>query len=164
MANREKLRHVAMVAKFLDDNKLKTSLKKWILTVSNFIHLIVKCWRNFSWFECESVEKEKENFCAVFTNSIKCAHGMRKLHVAVVQRGLRSVLLLIKPIVFLPLSLPSPSSLLKLSLIVIQKFCYHGNVTPHFCLFNNYSSSPNGLWVNSPTSWSKISRQNNFSL
>ena len=28
MANREKLRHVAMVAKFLDDNKLKTSLKK----------------------------------------------------------------------------------------------------------------------------------------
>ena len=29
MANREeKLRHVAMVAKFLDDNELKTSLKK----------------------------------------------------------------------------------------------------------------------------------------
>ena len=29
MANREEnLRHVAMVAKFLDDNKLKTSLKK----------------------------------------------------------------------------------------------------------------------------------------
>ena len=39
----------ATVAKFLDDNKLKTSLeiKKWIRTVTNcFIHF-VKCWRNF---------------------------------------------------------------------------------------------------------------------
>ena len=34
------LRHVAIVAKFLDDNKTKTSLKKWIRTVSNFIDLI----------------------------------------------------------------------------------------------------------------------------
>ena len=34
---REKsLHNVAMVAKFLDDNKPKTSLKKWIRTVSNF--------------------------------------------------------------------------------------------------------------------------------
>ena len=38
--NREKsLGHVAMVEKFLDDNKPKTSLKKGILTVSNFIDL-----------------------------------------------------------------------------------------------------------------------------
>ena len=34
------LRHVAMVAKLLDDNKLKTSLKEWIRTASNFIDLI----------------------------------------------------------------------------------------------------------------------------
>ena len=35
------LGHVAMVAKFLDDNKAKTSLKEWIpRTVSNFIDLI----------------------------------------------------------------------------------------------------------------------------
>ena len=34
------LRHVATVAKFLDDNKPKTSLKKWIRTVSNFDHII----------------------------------------------------------------------------------------------------------------------------
>ena len=34
------LRHVAMVAKFLDDNKAKTSLKKWICPVLNFIDLI----------------------------------------------------------------------------------------------------------------------------
>ena len=31
------LRHVAMVEKFLDDNKPKTSLKKQIRTASNFI-------------------------------------------------------------------------------------------------------------------------------
>ena len=33
---------------------------------------------------------------------------------------------------FLPFSLPSTSSLLKLPIVVIQKFCYHGNVTSHF--------------------------------
>ena len=38
---REKsLRHVAMVVKFLDDNKPKTSLEKWIHTLSKFIDLI----------------------------------------------------------------------------------------------------------------------------
>ena len=42
-ANREEksLRHVATVATFLDDNKPKTSLKKWIRTVSNLIDLIL---------------------------------------------------------------------------------------------------------------------------
>ena len=41
MYNREKsLPRVAMVAKFLDDNKPKMSLKKWIHIVSNFIDLI----------------------------------------------------------------------------------------------------------------------------
>ena len=34
------LRHLAMVEKFLDDRKPKTSLKKWIRTVSDFIDLI----------------------------------------------------------------------------------------------------------------------------
>ena len=34
------LRHLAMVAKFLDDRKPKTSLKKWIRTVSDFSDLI----------------------------------------------------------------------------------------------------------------------------
>ena len=33
-------RHVTMVVKFLDDNKLKTSLKKRIHAVSKFIDLI----------------------------------------------------------------------------------------------------------------------------
>ena len=65
------LRHVAMVAKFLDDNKPKTSLKKSIRTVSNFInltqfHLIRKILAKL--FEVvhektvSGLEKEKENF------------------------------------------------------------------------------------------------------
>ena len=32
----------------------------------------------------------------------------------------------------MPFSLPWQSSLLKLPIIVIQKFCYHGNTTSHF--------------------------------
>ena len=37
-----------------------------------------------------------------------------------------------KFIAFLPFSLPSTSLLAKLPFVVIQKFCYHGNVTSHF--------------------------------
>ena len=33
-----------------------------------------------------SLEKEKENFCVVFTYSIKQAREIRKLHVTVLQR------------------------------------------------------------------------------
>ena len=35
---------------------------------------------------------------------------------------------------FYPFSLSSPSSLLKLPIVEIQKFCYHGYVTSHFSL------------------------------
>ena len=40
--NREEksLRHDAIIAKFLDDNKSKMSLQKYIRTVSNFISII----------------------------------------------------------------------------------------------------------------------------
>ena len=53
------LRHVVMVAKFLDDNKSKTSLKKWVQTVSNFIDLIqflliCQMFAKFSGVECET--------------------------------------------------------------------------------------------------------------
>jgi len=65
------LRQVAMVAKFLDDNKPKASLTKSICTVSNFIdvtrfHLICKILVKLSGVEPErtvsGLEKEKENF------------------------------------------------------------------------------------------------------
>ena len=35
-------------------------------------------------------------------------------------------------LLFLPFSLPPPSSLLKLPIVVIQKFRYHGNLRSHF--------------------------------
>ena len=86
---REKsLHNVAMVAKFLDDNKPKTSLKKWIRTVSNFnkptqFHLFVKCLRNSLWLNAKvlCLCLEKENFCAVSTSFIEWAHEIRKFHV-----------------------------------------------------------------------------------
>ena len=48
-----------MVANFLDDNKAKTSLKKWIRTVLYFIdliqfHLICQMLAKFSGVESES--------------------------------------------------------------------------------------------------------------
>ena len=59
-SNREEksLRHVAMIAKFLEDNKTKTPLKKWIRIVSKFIdlihfHLICKILAKLSEVESE---------------------------------------------------------------------------------------------------------------
>ena len=56
-----------------------------------------------------NLEKEKENSCAVFINSVKRAHEIRKFQVA--------DWLLFSPFLFL-----SPSLLLKLPIVVIQKY------------------------------------------
>ena len=94
------LRHVAVVAKFPDVKKPKTSLKKRIRTVSNFIeiiqcHLICQMLAKFSGVESQrpnlSLKKEGKNFSVVFTYSVKQAREIRKFHVAVVQRGLKNV-------------------------------------------------------------------------
>ena len=100
MSEKEKsLRHVVMVAKFLNDNKPKTWLKKWIRTVSNFIdpiqfHFIWQMLVKFSHVESErtvfSLEKEKDNFCVVFTDSIKRACEIWNFHVPGVQRRQRN--------------------------------------------------------------------------
>ena len=50
------------------------------------------------------------------------------------KRDARAKLFCLYVITFLPFSLLSPSSLLKLPIVLIQKFCYHGNMTS---LFNN---------------------------
>ena len=49
-----------------------------------------------------------------------------------------------KPVVFLPFLFSSPSSLVKLPLVVIQKFCHHGNVTSHLSSLkiNSYQQQP----------------------
>ena len=76
----------------------------------------------------QSLEKEKETFCAVFTYSLNRALEIRKSHVAVVHRRLRNVRVMhvgscgFANRFFLPFSLLSPSSFLNIGPIaVIQK-------------------------------------------
>ena len=79
----------------------------------------------------------RKKYIVVFTDYIKQAREIRKFHVAVVQRRLRTVE---KSVIHeqsccfanVMFSLPSPSSLLKLLIVVVQKYCYHGNVTSNF--------------------------------
>jgi len=94
------LRHVAIVAKFQEDNKVKMSLKMLFPTILFFFdqfHLICKIMAKFSGIESLRTvfkfrkRKLKENFCVLFTNSIKRACEIRKFHVAVAQRELRNV-------------------------------------------------------------------------
>ena len=83
----------------------------------------------------------KRKFCVLLTYSLKRACEIRKFHVAVVQQRLRNVQKKRDAraklfFVFVSLNLlffcRSPSPLQKLSVVVIQKFCYYGNVTSHF--------------------------------
>ena len=71
-------------------------------------------------------EKEKKSCCLVFPSSTK--REIRKFHVVVVQPRLtneqksKSVMQVqSKPIVFMPFSLASPSSLFKLSMIILEE-------------------------------------------
>ena len=90
----------------------------------------MKCLRNFLGLNLKgpylSLEKEKyNNFCLVFTYSIKRVCRIRKFHVAVVQRlkrivqksvmNVQSCCLLIKTCYFLPFSVSSSSSLVLFS-------------------------------------------------
>ena len=91
--NREKsLRHVAIIAKFSDDNKPKTSFKKWIRTVSNFFFIwqimLAKFWGVESERTLSKFKKRKKK-CVLFTYSIK--REISNFHVAVVQRRQRNV-------------------------------------------------------------------------
>ena len=109
-----------------------------ILFNSIFEFEFVTSWRNCLGLNSKgpylSGEKEKENFCSLFTNNIRRVREIRKFQVAGLQRRLRNVQksvkhvqsccfvnkLQYKPIAFLPFSLPpSPSFLLKLPIVVI---------------------------------------------
>ena len=126
LPNREEksLRHVAIVATFLDDNKPKTSLKKWIRTASNFIyliqfHLMRQMLAKFSWVESERTvskfKEEKDNFCVVFTDSIKRAPNDSKEMYKIAWCTCKFVVLSIKTFYFFAVLLPSSSSLVLLS-------------------------------------------------
>ena len=91
-------------------------------------------------------KKKKEN---LFTYSIRRAGAISKFPDAAVQWRLRNVqksVMHVQSCCFANLnlllfsfSLPSPSSFLMLPSVVIQKFCFHGNVTSHFSsLFSNH--------------------------
>ena len=92
-------RHVAMAARVLDDDKPIKSLKSVfaLFQASPILFNFVwfgKSWRNFLWdriYRYLSLEKESDNFCVVFTYSIKWAREIRKFHVVVVQRWQRNV-------------------------------------------------------------------------
>ena len=86
-----------------------------------------------------SLEKEKETLCVVFTYFIKRTGESRKFHVAVVQQRLRNLQkseMHTQSCFFASLNLLFfccwPLPLQKFSIVVIQKFCCHGNVTSHF--------------------------------
>ena len=112
---------------------------------SHSISFNVKCLAKFSGVKSEGpyLSLEKDNFCVVLTYFVKRLHEIRKFHVAAMQRRLRNVqksvmdvqsccLADINLLLFFQFFLPSPGSLLKLPIVAIQKFCYHGNVTSPF--------------------------------
>ena len=74
------MRHVAMVAKFLDDNKPKATDQKHHLKVNLYSFKLILV--NFSVAEFKrtylSSEREKENLCVVFTYSTKRATTAKK--------------------------------------------------------------------------------------
>ena len=132
-----------MIAKFLDLDKRKI----WIRTVLNFIALsqfysICQMLAKISRVESEKTESKFRNRKRKLLSRVHVLHqaGAVKLGCSMSQScndGLERyrkkkpwyACNYGKHIPFLPFSLPSPSSLLKLP-IVIQKFCYHGNVKP----------------------------------
>ena len=123
VSNREEksLRRVAMVAKFLDDNKPKIDLKREFAlfqTTTIFFTIsfnLPKVGKIFWGESGRTVSEFRKKKTKIFVLSSPTPwRGRRKL-------GTFSSL--------------SQSSLLKLPIVVIQKFCYHGNVTSYFsCL------------------------------
>ena len=96
------------------------------------------------WIESERTVSELRKRQRNFFYCVHLLSEVGKFHVAVVQRSLKNVQKSVMHVpcccftnninllLFSPFSFPSPSLLPKLHFVVIQKFCYHGNVTSHF--------------------------------
>ena len=128
--NREEksLGYIAMVAKFLNDNKPKIHLKSKFAQ----FHLICQMLAKFSGFNLKgpylSLEKEKETFCVVFTYSIMGAREIRKFHVTVAQRRLRKVQKSVQSCCFAYLNLSGSFAFVVTVAIVValsQPYCCH---------------------------------------
>ena len=142
LPNREEksLRHVAIVATFLDDNKPKTSLKKWIRTASNFIyliqfHLMRQMLAKFSWVESErTVSKFKRGKRQLLC----CIHRLHKASAQRQQRNVQNSVMHVQICCFVNKNLllfcRSSSVVVFGGFVVIQKECYHGDVTSYFSL------------------------------
>ena len=76
-------RHIAKVAKFLDGNKPKTSLKKWIRTASNFIDLIQfhLIWQMLAKFSRVESERTVSKFRRGKRQLLCCVHLLHKASV-----------------------------------------------------------------------------------
>ena len=149
-----------MIAIFLDHNKPKTSIKKGIHPVSNFIHLIqfhliCQMLTKFSVVESKRTvskfrKRKRKILCCVHWHSISGCMKLGSFRLQSCNNGWKMykkvwcicihivVVLLYKPTAFLPFLLLSPLSLLKLPIIVIQKVCHHGNVMTHFSSLLSY--------------------------
>ena len=129
LPNREEksLRHVAIVATFLDDNKPKTSLKKWIRTASNFIYLIqfYLMWQmlaKFSWVESErAVSKFKRGKRQLLC----CIHRLHKASAQLQQRNVQNSVMHVQICCFVNKNLllfcRSSSVVVFVGFVVIQK-------------------------------------------
>ena len=129
---------------------------------SSILFSFSEMWAKYIfWIESERTvsefRKRKRNFLC-------CVHLLRKVgtwnfHVAVVQRWPKNVqksvmhvqsccFTNINLLLFLPFSLllPSPSLLPKLPFVVIQKFCFHGNVTSPFTSLLVLFNSRRSIW------------------
>ena len=156
----DKSRHVAMVAKFLEDNKPKTSLKKWIRTVSNFndliqFHLTCRMLAKFCAVKSERTvskwRKRKRKFCVGFTYSIKQAREIGKFHVTVVQRRLRNVQF--------KTAWCTCKAVVLLLYIILLLFAVHVNCRPYCCDFRNFATMV--TWRhNSPLYFTILSGEN----
>ena len=105
---------------------------------TNYSHKVAFLKKGISWWYLFLKNFDQEN--KLMKKNKVYVGEIRTFYVAVVQRRLRNVpkkrdhvqsccfAYLNDPLVFfLPFSLPSPLLLLKLPIVVTQKFCYHGN-------------------------------------
>ena len=93
---KKSLRHVAIVAIFLDDKKAKTSLERWIRTVSNFIdliqfHLVCKILAKSSGIKSERTVSEFRKRTRKLLCSVHQSREIRKFQLADLQLRLRNV-------------------------------------------------------------------------
>ena len=137
------LRHVAMLANFVDNNKPRMSLRKWIRTVSrsstilfNFIKFI-KNVGEILWGWIRKLRKRKRKFLCCVRHLLHKAGAWNKevpcrSRTTTAKKWTRRAWFVVLVLLFRCFSLPSPSSLLKFADVVIEKSCYYGNVTQHF--------------------------------